>query len=447
MTCTEARSAFSDLYDGALSGAALAALDRHLEGCPACRAEWDTFLKTIQVLGDLGTAEPSPGFAARVRDQIDAPPWWSRLARTLFLPTRMKVPIQALALALVAFTSVMLYQRWPELRRQAEVPAVPEPAPRQVAPAPSSTPTPQPAPPPAGGPAPPPAAERAEGKAAMEGRGAEEQRAGRRADVETRADSLPPAKPEQGKAAPAAPEVTAPAARPEGEKARPARDAAPAPSTALRAQEEAKGLGKTTAPTEAGKPAEVPPEARAKEPEAGVVGGKAPESATTMRMSRYAAPPAPAPATAPSPAAPPPLLTRAPAGEGQTASIPTGPADELYYAGLTEFARQGYTQAADIFRAFIAQYPRDARVPDARFWLADSYFDQQRYAEAIPEYEALVRQFPDSRRVPAALVKQAQARLALGDRAGCQLLRDVASRFPSSREASQARETLAARCP
>jgi TolA-binding protein len=98
----------------------------------------------------------------------------------------------------------------------------------------------------------------------------------------------------------------------------------------------------------------------------------------------------------------------------------------LYSAGLTEFARQSYDRAADAFRAFIAQNPRDTRVPDARFYLADSQFAQQRYAEAIPEYEALIRQFPDSRRVPAALVKQAQARLALGDRAGCQLLRDVA---------------------
>ena len=99
------------------------------------------------------------------------------------------------------------------------------------------------------------------------------------------------------------------------------------------------------------------------------------------------------------------------------------------------------------FRAFAAQHPRDARVPDARFWLADSYFAQQRYAEAIPEYEAVIGQYPASRRVPTAMLKQAQARLALGDRAGCQSLRDLIGRFPQAREAAQARETLTARCP
>ena len=39
MNCPEAREAFSDLYDGALSGPPLADLSRHLDGCPVCQAE------------------------------------------------------------------------------------------------------------------------------------------------------------------------------------------------------------------------------------------------------------------------------------------------------------------------------------------------------------------------------------------------------------------------
>ena len=129
------------------------------------------------------------------------------------------------------------------------------------------------------------------------------------------------------------------------------------------------------------------------------------------------------------------------------ALIPRGSANDLYSAGLTEYARQAYDRSVETFRAFLAQYPQDARAPDARYWLADSYFQQQRYAEAIPEYEAVIRQFPESRRAPAALLRQGQARLALGDQAGCQNLREVVSRFPRAREAGPARETLAARCP
>lgn len=120
MTCNEAREVFSDLHDGAISGAPLAALNQHLKECTACRTEWAAFRRAIQAVADLGSAEPSPGFAARVRQRIEAPPWWQRILAWLFLPLRVKVPLQALALALLAFAGLMIFQQSPELRREAE---------------------------------------------------------------------------------------------------------------------------------------------------------------------------------------------------------------------------------------------------------------------------------------------------------------------------------------
>ena len=73
MNCPEAREAFSDLYDDTLSRPPLADLSRHLDGCPACRAEWAAFRRAMQVLKDLGDEEPSPGFAARVAERIETP--------------------------------------------------------------------------------------------------------------------------------------------------------------------------------------------------------------------------------------------------------------------------------------------------------------------------------------------------------------------------------------
>lgn len=445
MTCEEARAAFSDLYDGALSGAPLAAMDRHLESCPACRAEWDAFLRTIQALGELGTAEPSPGFAARVRERIEAPSRWSRLVHALFIPTRVKVPLQALALALLAFTAVRLYQWSPELRRQAEVPAVSQAPAAPAAPAQPSAPAPQAVPPPAGGTSRRPAPGRAEETAVTEARPAEQHGAGGRADLRTKADSLRSAQREQGGAVPSAPGVPAPMARLGGEKDRGARDAAGAPPAQVPAPGEAKELGKAAVQVEGARPAPPMPGARAKELEPGVAGPG--ESPPAPGESRFMVSPSPAPPAAPGLAAPAPLRTQAPAPDARIISAHAGSADELYSTGLTEFARQSYDLAADAFRAFLAQNPRDARVPDARFWLAESYFGQRRYAEAIAEYETLLRLSPDSRRIPATLLKQGQARLALGDRAGCRLLQDVAGRFPSTREAAQAREALATLCP
>jgi len=133
--------------------------------------------------------------------------------------------------------------------------------------------------------------------------------------------------------------------------------------------------------------------------------------------------------------------------EGRTASIQAGLADDLYSAAITEYARGQYDRAIESFRGFLAQHPRDPRVPDARFRLGNAYFAQQRYAEAIPEFETVVRQHPGSPHVRTALIRQGLARLAVGDPAGCQILRDAVSRYPQAAEAAQAREALATRCP
>ena len=240
-----------------------------------------------------------------------------------------------------------------------------------------------------------------------------------------------------------------PSAAPQAPRAAPARDALTAPRAPSPPQEEAKELGKTLVPAEAGKAAEAVPKSRAKEPEPGMVGRGLRESVPGPAESQKLASPAEAPPAGVAPATPAPFKGEQPAqgGQAEITSIPAGSSDELYSAGLTEFARQSYDRATQAFLAFIARYPRDPRVPDARFFLADSHFAQRRYAEAIPEYEALVRQFPDSRRVPAALLRQGQARLALGDQGGCRPLRDMVDRYPRAREAAQAREALAASCP
>lgn len=331
MTCDEAREAFSDLYDEALSGAPLVTLTQHLASCPACRAEWSSFRKAMQAVADLGSAEPSPGFAAGVHLRIQSPTRWQRVTQWLFLPLRVKVPIQAVALVLLAFAGLLLYQRSPELRRATDPSQTPSPPVASEAPTPVSPPT-------------------------------------------------------------AAEEPTRQAEGP-----------------ALR----------TDAPkTEQAKP-EAPPTAAA-------------------------TPPPPAPAEAekdrgvPSP--------REEAKEGQISSASPSAADQLYSGALADLGRESYNRAIDSLRDFIQQNPRDVRIPDARMRLGDAYVAQQRHKEAISEYEAVVRDFPNSPLIPAALYRQAQARLALGDQAGCQTLRDLTSRYPQASEAALAREALSTRC-
>ena len=189
-------------------------------------------------------------------------------------------------------------------------------------------------------------------------------------------------------------------------------------------RDEARELGKAPVPAASLKVAEPSPDPRAELPESGVA---------VRRLKQSA----PRPAESPKPT-----------GERQVPSAASGrSADELYSAARRDLGRQNYDQAVSEFRSFIAQHPQEARVPDARLRLADAYVAQQRHTEAIREYEALVQQFPGSPLVPSALYRLGQARLALGDQAGCQVLRDISGRYPQAPEAALAREALSARCP
>src|SRR5574341_907809 len=117
MKCDQVRQAFSGLYDNRLSGPPLVTITQHLATCQDCRGEWTAFRKAMLAVSELGGAEPSLGFAARVRRRIETIPPWQRALFWLFFPLRVKVPIQALAVLLVAFAGLLLYQRSPELRR------------------------------------------------------------------------------------------------------------------------------------------------------------------------------------------------------------------------------------------------------------------------------------------------------------------------------------------
>jgi TolA-binding protein len=130
MTCEEAREAFTDLYDGTLSGPPLVALSRHLDGCPTCRREWVAFRLTAGALGELRDEEPSPGFAARVAERIEAPRGWRRLASSLVFPLRLKLPIHAAALVMLGMAGFWVSQRSPEIQRAANpgAPVVERPA-------------------------------------------------------------------------------------------------------------------------------------------------------------------------------------------------------------------------------------------------------------------------------------------------------------------------------
>ncbi|OGK77552.1 MAG: hypothetical protein A2X52_02090 [Candidatus Rokubacteria bacterium GWC2_70_16] len=172
MTCHDAREQFSALLDEALGDPERAAVERHLEGCAECRRELGRFQHTVALLHRLAPARAPLGFVDRVLEAARPTPWHQRLGRRLLGPLRVRIPLGAAALLLVAGAAVYVFQKTPELQQAArqEAPVAPplearRAPPPPVAPSPAvpttpAPPTPEAAPVPAP-PAPePPAAEK-----------------------------------------------------------------------------------------------------------------------------------------------------------------------------------------------------------------------------------------------------------------------------------------------
>jgi hypothetical protein len=127
VTCAEARALFSALVDDELTTAERAAADTHLAGCAECRRELERLSRTVSMVRALPAERAPVGFVDRVTGAARPVPWTRRFARRLFVPLRVKVPMEVAAVLVVATSAVWLFQRTPALQQASrhEAPAPP----------------------------------------------------------------------------------------------------------------------------------------------------------------------------------------------------------------------------------------------------------------------------------------------------------------------------------
>jgi anti-sigma factor RsiW len=121
VTCQDVREWFSARVDEALSADERARLDAHLATCAECEREWARFERTIGLLRAVEPARAPGGFVDRVLAARPRP-WYRRLARGLFVPWPVKLPLEIAAVVLVGGLAIMLVQRSPELQLAAPAP-------------------------------------------------------------------------------------------------------------------------------------------------------------------------------------------------------------------------------------------------------------------------------------------------------------------------------------
>jgi hypothetical protein len=117
--CQDVREQLSALLDDAVAPATRAALEAHLGTCPDCRRELEALRATSALLGRLAPVRAPAGFVDRVMGSAYPRSWPRRLRDALFVPLRVKLPLEAAAVALVAVLAVTVHRQAPEVQRRA----------------------------------------------------------------------------------------------------------------------------------------------------------------------------------------------------------------------------------------------------------------------------------------------------------------------------------------
>jgi tol-pal system protein YbgF len=156
---------------------------------------------------------------------------------------------------------------------------------------------------------------------------------------------------------------------------------------------------------------------------------------------------APAPRSNPIPSPAPTLSANA---SPSVAATSVGDPRSDYQTAYSYFTQKQYDQAEMGFRRFLQSNPRDRLVPEASYWLGETYLQRGRHREAAEQFLNVSTDYPNATRAPDALLKLGVALNSLGarDRA-CAVYAELDRKYPqassSVRQGSE-REQKRAKC-
>ncbi len=145
----------------------------------------------------------------------------------------------------------------------------------------------------------------------------------------------------------------------------------------------------------------------------------------------------------------PPTGGAAPSAGGAAGTNPpasSGPpvSSELLYANaLRDFTGGKYDLARQEFSDYLKYFRASDLASNAQFYLGEIDYVIGNYPEAISSYDKVLVNYPKSYKLAAALLKKAEAQLAIGEKAsGTRNFREVVRRFPGTDEARRAQAKL-----
>jgi len=153
-----------------------------------------------------------------------------------------------------------------------------------------------------------------------------------------------------------------------------------------------------------------------------------------------AAPPAGAPGAASPPTVVLPGVMVAPPEKEKGSGVS---AQTAYQLASGDFKRGHYSLAAAGFANFLEQYPESSLVPDATYWLGESYRAQGLNARATQVWEMQAKNFPRHTTTPQALLALGETYRAMDNIPAAEgALKRLIASFPVSDEAQRAKLIL-----
>jgi tol-pal system protein YbgF len=126
--------------------------------------------------------------------------------------------------------------------------------------------------------------------------------------------------------------------------------------------------------------------------------------------------------------------------KGSTSESPS----QLYDRALKTIREErDFAAGRELMLSFLQQYPKDDLAVNADYWVGETYYAEKNYEKAILQFEDVIQKYEDHPKVASAMLKQAMAFDATGDKQTAKLLLErVADRFPLSEEATKAKQEL-----
>ncbi|MBW2059589.1 MAG: zf-HC2 domain-containing protein [Deltaproteobacteria bacterium] len=113
MECERVRELLSEYIDGLLDQETRALVEEHLSSCEGCREELASLEALVEELGSLEPVRAPGDFLERLHERIEARFTLGKLIRVLFVPVRIKVPLEAataLAIAILVLGGLYTYR-------------------------------------------------------------------------------------------------------------------------------------------------------------------------------------------------------------------------------------------------------------------------------------------------------------------------------------------------